>query len=487
MVDQTQSGESVIVLGAGMAGLATALALKNSGRSVVLVERDGDATCATPEQAFDEWERPGVAQLHHTHIFLARLRTILRDQHPELLEELHQAGLARAGVEEVLPPGQVAGYTPEPGDDDLLHLWGRRATFEYVLRRHVARLPNVRFVFGARIEGLRLQTERGQLRVIGVELKRGDTLEQLDGSIVVDATGQHSKCVEQLRAAGAKIQTFLVPSMCAYYCRHYLLDAESAKQPRGGTGTNIDYLIAGLFFAERDTFSVAFTCREDDEPLKTTLRNPDGFDRVCEHIPNLARWTTRAEPLTKVLGGAGLKNRWHHFSSSGSQQVLGFFPVGDSHIQTNPIYGRGCSMAFVQAHALADALAQTEEPVQRSLRYHAEVKRLLKPHFEFCVNADRTFWARTKRARGEPLEFRDRLLLTAYDNVVPTVDRDRTIAREWLRGQQMLKPAAVGRVLATLCLVAVQVLLRKLQRASRPALEAGPERAALLEAGSGQE
>jgi 2-polyprenyl-6-methoxyphenol hydroxylase-like FAD-dependent oxidoreductase len=381
----------------------------------------------------------------------------------------------------------VADYKPEPGDDDLLHLWGRRATFEYILRQHVTRLPHVSFMFGARIEGLRTTVEHGRVRVVGVDVKRGEALEQIDAEIVVDATGVHSKCIQQLRSEGARVRTFVLPSACAYYCRHYALDAEHAKQPRGGTGTNIDYLVAGLFFAERDTFSVAFTCREDDEALKTTLRSPEGFERICQHIPNLKRWTESAKPVTKVLGGAGLKNRWQHFSTRASEQVLGFFPVGDSHIQTNPIYGRGCSMAFVQAHALADALAREPDPAKRSLQFHGEVKRLLKPHFEFCVNADRTFWARTKRARGEPLEFRDKLLLVAYDAVVPTVDLDRTIAREWLRGQQMLKPAAALRVLATLCLVAIHVLLGKLNRKSRPLLEAGPERSELLEAGSSQQ
>src|SRR4051812_33031235 len=216
MVPQSNSDERrVIVLGAGMAGLATALALKNSGRSVLLLERDEQALCETPERAFEGWQRPGVPQLHHTHIFLARLRTILRDHHPELLEEMYQAGLMRAGIEEVLPPGQLADYTPEPGDDDLLHLWGRRATFEYILRQHVTRLPHVSFMFGARVESLRIESEHGRLRVRGVDIKRGDALEHMDAEIVVDSTGQHSKCIEQLRSNGARIRTFLVPSACA--------------------------------------------------------------------------------------------------------------------------------------------------------------------------------------------------------------------------------------------------------------------------------
>src|SRR6266487_423245 len=83
----------VVIIGGGMAGLASALALKHSGRQVLVIERDDEPAEMAPEAAFESWRRPGVPQLHHTHIFLARLRTILRDQHPELLAELEQAGI----------------------------------------------------------------------------------------------------------------------------------------------------------------------------------------------------------------------------------------------------------------------------------------------------------------------------------------------------------------------------------------------------------
>lgn len=485
MVQQSIQSESeknsVIILGAGMAGLATALALKDSGKQVLLLERDENSVVEDPSTAFENWQRTGVPQLHHTHIFLGRVRNILRDKHPELLEELYRAGLNSAGMEEVLPPGQIDGYQAERGDDDLVHLWGRRATFEYVLRQHVLRLPHVSVRWGVRIEGLIVGREGDRLRVTGVEIKHADASEIVSAEVVIDSLGQHSKCVEQLRSQGANITTYLEPSACAYYCRHFKLDAATKQNRRGGTGTNIDYLVAGLFFADADTFSVAFTCREDDEQLKATLRSPDGFLHVCNRIPGLSRWTQSAEPLTRVLGGAGLKNRWQHFPTRASQSILGYFPVGDSHIQTNPIYGRGCSMAFVQAHAFADALASEPDPGKRAVRYFASCKHLLKAHFEFCKTGDRTFWARSKRARGDALEFRDRVLLAAYDVVIPSIDRDRTVAKEWLRGQQMLEAAPPARALAMLWVVALRILFSALFRPKAPALAPPPERAALIE------
>src|SRR5689334_14602967 len=145
------STSRVLILGGSVAGLATALSLKHSGRQVVIVERDPPPPELSPERAFEEWERSGVPQFRHAHILLARLQTELRDHHPELLAELEQAGITRSQLDEMLPPTQLGRVPADPSDGDLCHLWGRRATFEYVLRRHVGRLPHVRFEHGAQV------------------------------------------------------------------------------------------------------------------------------------------------------------------------------------------------------------------------------------------------------------------------------------------------------------------------------------------------
>ena len=460
----------VVVLGGGMAGLATALALKDSGLTVLILERDPQAQLDAPEHAFDNWDRKGVPQLQHTHIFLSRARKILRDHHPELLAELERAGMCKATMSEILPPALVGVYVEREVDDDLLHLWGRRATFEYVLRRHVERLPHVQFAFGAKVERLQVQSRGSQLQVSGVEIKRGGRSELVTADYVIDALGQQSKCVDELREHGARIDTLLERSACAYYCRHYRAAGDTSPV-RGGTATNIDYLIAGLFFAEQNTFSIAFTCADDDEALKETLKNPAGFDGVCESIPSLAAWTRGAERLTRVLGGASLKNRWHSFETHPRRHVLGFFALGDSHIQTNPIYGRGCSMAFVQAHALAAALAPEVDPLARARHYYSRVRRELKGHFEFCVSGDRTFIARVKRSRGVPLSATERWLLLGYDTLPPTVGSDPAVAREWLKLQQMLEPSPPWVTLSTLLRIGSGVIKQRVLRRARQAFD----------------
>lgn len=470
----------VVIVGGGMGGLATALALKDSGHDVLVLERDAEPPEIEPNSAFDAWNRPGVPQLRHTHIFLARLQTILRDRHPDFLSELRQAGIERSSIDEVLPAGVAESWRAEKKDDDLLHLWGRRATFEYALRRHVAGLGHVRFVHDVRVERLVVEKEDGHVRVRGVEVRRGGENETIFADVVVDASGVHSKITDRLRADGAAIDVQRKPSPCAYYCRHYVQRDPTEKLPRTGTGAHVDYLVFGTFFAERGTFSIAFACPEVEEELCATLRRPEGFDAVCRRIPALERSVSRAEPASKVFGGGGLANRWTKYSRTGAQ-VLGFFPVGDSYIVTNPIYGRGCSMAFVEAHALAEVLRETSNPLARARRYHRRVHRLLRPHFDFCVAADHGFSVRATMARGEAVSPFDRFVSQLLESVLtPALDEKPAVAREWIRAQQLREVSppwvAILFLLYTLFLWAV----RTLKRAERPVQAFAPSRTEML-------
>jgi 2-polyprenyl-6-methoxyphenol hydroxylase-like FAD-dependent oxidoreductase len=434
-----------------MAGLATALSLKNSGRQVVIIERDDPPPPMPPERAFDSWKRPGVPQLHHTHIFLARLRTILRDDHPEVLAELDAAGIKASSIDQILPTSLIERYEAAPGDDDFLHLWGRRATLEFVLRRHVGALPHVSIVHDAKVEGLDVVTEGDRIRVRGVRLKRDGAEEVMAAEVVVDCSGARSKVPEWLRERGVEITTDTKSSACAYYCRHYLQRDPSTEPPRRGTGANIDYLIYGIFFAEHGSFSIAFACPEMEEELADAVRRPDGFDQVCSQIPALAKWTSRAEPTSRVLGGASLANRWHRYPEARKSVVLGLFPVGDSHIQTNPIYGRGCSMAFVQAKVLSEVLARDGSPDEQGARYFSRVRELLKPHFDFSRAADQAFLARARMARGESVSLVERLMSYLYEEAfAPIIEVDFRLAREWLKASQMreVSPPWIGLALA---------------------------------------
>jgi choline dehydrogenase-like flavoprotein len=128
--------KQLIVVGGSVTGLVTALALARNGHRVVVLEKDPTPLPATPDEAFQGWQRRGAPQVLQSHAFLARMHNLIRDREPELL-----AQLLGAGAEELTFRAQALQYLPdstfEKQDDDIVLLACRRITLEWVLRRYV--------------------------------------------------------------------------------------------------------------------------------------------------------------------------------------------------------------------------------------------------------------------------------------------------------------------------------------------------------------
>src|SRR5260221_9949738 len=142
----------VVVSGAGVGGLGGAWALSRQGHDVTVLERDRTPLPHNPDEAF-AWDRRGAPQVRHSHAMLARLRNLLRDRYPDVLESLYAAGVTDWPLTDRLPP-TIDDPSPQPGDDELVMLACRRTTFEWVLRRTVLGAPHVHLLDGVVVEGL---------------------------------------------------------------------------------------------------------------------------------------------------------------------------------------------------------------------------------------------------------------------------------------------------------------------------------------------
>src|SRR3546814_3154109 len=111
-----------------------------------------------------------------------------------------------------------------------------------------------------------------------------------------------------------------------------------------------------------DTLSVTLAVRTDDSELRAALSDADRFHRACHLLPGPSQFFTGdadLEPIGGVRPMAGLLNRLRRFAGDdGQPTVVGFHAIGDCHTTTNPLYGRGCSPAAVQAGAIAEAIAE---------------------------------------------------------------------------------------------------------------------------------
>lgn len=369
----------VIVVGGGVAGLAAALALARSGEQVTLAEQDELPSLDDADAAFHA-PRRGAPQVHQTHGFLARLQVTLRDEFPDVFEDLLGAG----GT--VMPTTAALG-SAQPGDEDLKVIIVRRTTLEWVLRRAALREPAVRVVRGG-VAGL--LSVAGQPPVVtGVQLQDGATIE---ADLVLAANGRRSALPAWLRRVGVTIPETVKESGLMYLTRWYRLppDRQVDLDPKlGGDLGFVKYLgVPG----DGQTLSVTLAVRVSDTDLRVALGAGRRFDHACSILPGPDRYFRAGplDPIGRVRPMGGLLNRTRRFTSDdGSPLVLGFHAVGDAHTCTNPLYGRGCSLAVVQALMLRDALAgHPDDPAGRAVAYEAACRREVLPWYEVSVQMD---------------------------------------------------------------------------------------------------
>ncbi|MFZ0665491.1 MAG: FAD-dependent oxidoreductase, partial [Acidimicrobiales bacterium] len=99
---------NVIVTGAGIGGLTTAMLLAADGHQVTVLERDA-APVPEPDAAWDDWERRGVNQFRLPHFFGPRLRSIYKLEFPSLVEALEKAGMFGFNIVEQAPESLTGG------------------------------------------------------------------------------------------------------------------------------------------------------------------------------------------------------------------------------------------------------------------------------------------------------------------------------------------------------------------------------------------
>jgi len=494
----------IVIIGAGVGGLGTALCTARSGHRVTIVERDDTPLPTDPHGAF-EWDRHGAPQVRHSHAFLARLRNLLRDRHPDVITALLDAGATELRFLEMAPEGM--DLEPEPGDEDLAALACRRTTFEWVLRRMALAEGAVELIHGRSVTSLVTadETVDGIPVVVGVTLSDGTTL---DADVVVDAGGRRSDVPALLAPHGVEIPEAEEDTGIIYLSRFFrLLDLDESP-PSVVVGADLGYLKYGVFPGDNHTFSITFAVGSRDSEMRRLLLDPDRFLTAAALIPATAPYVDgRSEPITDVEVMGGLINRRRWFLNDGDRPlVAGFHAVGDCHTATNPLYGRGCSLAMVQAQVLADLLsdpAMVADHVARATAYEKAVHAEVTPWYDAAVAQDRFNRSQTPGSppatpagaddgvgiavrpdagASDPTEVdpSDFLRGVLREGLLPALRTDPVVLRAFLATFNLLRPPdsllsdadVIGRVMA--------IYQTRNERPAEPPL--GPTRAAFLAA-----
>ena len=444
-VGNTVQVTDVLVIGAGVAGLGTALALGRDGHRVTVLERDATPLPAQVSDAF-WWDRRGAPQVRHSHMFLARLRNLLRDGYPDVRQALLEAGATELTIADMTPEGMDP--TPLPGDEDLAMIACRRTTFEWVLRTKVLECDHVDFRDGVIVDGVLVEDGR----VVGVRTKDG---EEIRADVTVAANGRRSEFPRWVREAGlGEIEEVTEDTGIVYWSRFYkLLPGATEPKQEGPIGGDLGYMKFAVFPGDNGTFSVTLATNNDDDVFRG-LGKEELFDEVVKHLVPTAPWVDPevSEPITPVHPMAKLLNRVRHVVKDGVPVAPGLLAVGDAAVCTNPLYGRGCALGFVHADLLRDALRDHPgDPVAQALALHEGTERELMPWYKASVAGD----ARNRRIAHGEASPEDEFLGTILKEVGPAMRTDPVLFRAFMRMFNLLEdpdslmtnPELIGKVM----------------------------------------
>jgi 2-polyprenyl-6-methoxyphenol hydroxylase-like FAD-dependent oxidoreductase len=355
----------ILILGAGLGGLCTAMLVAREGHEVIVLERD-PAAPPSPEHAgaaWEGWPRRGVSQFRLPHFMLPRWWNLMRAELPEVRCMLEAAGALNLNVMEALPAARRGRM--RDGDERFETVTARRPVLEAALSA-AAGAAGVTIRRGVAVTGLTTGglttgglTTGGQARVprvTGVLTENGSAI---TADLVVDCGGRRSALGSWLQAAGAR-RPGEERADCGfvYYARHFR--SRSGEQPvmLHNFLQSYDSLSAITLPADNGTWSVVLTTSSRNKALRA-LREPARWHAALARYPLVAHWAD-GEPISGVDVMAGIEDRYRRLAIERQPVATGVVAVGDAWACTNPSLGRGAALALTHARLLRDLLRETD-------------------------------------------------------------------------------------------------------------------------------
>jgi 2-polyprenyl-6-methoxyphenol hydroxylase-like FAD-dependent oxidoreductase len=333
-----------VIVGASLAGCATAIALGRSGTRVALVEKRPD---------------PAAFKRICSHFIQASAVPAL--DRLGLLEPILEAGGVRTTMRAWTPWGWIE--TPAAEAREGVNL--RRELLDPMVREAAVATPGVELMLGHSAEHLVREGET----VCGVVVHDPDGAERtLSAQLVVGADGRDSRIAE-LGAVKTKTSRHGRFAYGAYF-----------DGPPAAAGASSIWMLDPHWAAAFPTDSglTFYAAMPTKDRLPEFRRDPEGA--LISFVGNVPE----APPIgvsrlaSPVLGKIEMPNKVR------VPVAPGLALVGDAAMAVDPLFGVGCGWAFQSGEWLADSVAPAlagEEPLHAGLaRYRRQHRRALRGH-----------------------------------------------------------------------------------------------------------
>ncbi|MGW3942284.1 hypothetical protein [Streptomyces phaeochromogenes] len=369
----------IVVLGAALGGLQTALLLAQDGHEVTVLERDPRPPPSDTELAWSQWPRPGIAQLRQTHLPLARWLQLAEAHLPDLVREMTEARAVRMNV---LAPEPAFRGPLLAGDERFDTLAARRSLLESAATR-VAQGAGIRIGWGTACRGLRSSPgpripsggasgDRVPL-VTGVETHAGGTAADL----VVDCTGTGPNCPPGCGPLACRFPS-TSPVGAASPTTAGTSGPPTARCRRTGfpwwwsTDRSVSCASRPTTARTRSVSSAAATTSSCGGPCGTSAPGPP----PCACSPARTAGSTGGPSPTASRSWPASRTANGPCTTPNAPLVTGLVAVGDAWAITTPTVGRGLAMSLRHSLLLRETLRRTgtAHPVELVTRF-AEATR----------------------------------------------------------------------------------------------------------------
>ncbi|MET1028179.1 MAG: hypothetical protein ABWY00_13495 [Dongiaceae bacterium] len=429
-------GRQAAVIGAGMGGLAAAVALANHFEQVVILERDELPARPRP--------RTGTPQDKQLHGLLAGGLRALGALLPGIANDLREAGGIRIDAgSDIRYEFPDCDPMPKPDRDYDMYLL-TRPLLEFVVRQRVAQKTNVIVRQNCRVIEILPASDGAGASGVRYE-SNGDMHHRLTADLVVDASSSGALTRTFLRANGQPLpEETIIGVDIGYATAIYTLPEGAMRDWKGvitlpvAPGSSRSAYFVRI---ENDRWTLGLNGRHDDKPPA----DPDGF---LDYVRTLRTPTIyNAIRQGKLEGGIlrfGLQQSVRrHFDRLGAFP-RGLLPIGDAICRFNPIYGQGMSVASQEAQLLDDLLrrrARDANPLDGlGEAFFKAARPLIQAPWDMSSVPDFIY----PDTRGErPADFDDTIAFSS--GLYRVAFRDPVVRRLILEVQQLLQPPCILR------------------------------------------